>query len=74
MTTVKAFLCHFNFQTRQFLPVVKIYESLNFQFAHLTWTKELIFISEEKPSATSDVSMFRLLIKEGESWKRHYWP
>jgi hypothetical protein len=67
MTTVKAFLFHFNFQTRQFLPVVKIYESLNFQFVHLKWTKESIFIPEEKLSATTGVSMFRLLIKEGES-------
>ena len=68
MTTVRAILCHFNFPTRQsLLPVEKIYESLNFQFVHLKWTKESIFISEEKLSATTGVSMFILLIKEGES-------
>jgi hypothetical protein len=51
MTTVKATVCHFNFRTRQsLLPVVKIYESLNFQYVHLLQnekTKDSIFIFEE---------------------------
>ena len=65
MTTVKAFLFHFNFQTRQFLPVVKIYESLNFQFVHLTWKekiKESIFRFEGKQIAAFLLWMSRLLI------------
>lgn len=66
MITVRAILCHFNFPTRQsLLPVEKIYESLNFQFVHLTWKekiKELIFIFEGKQIAASLVWMSRLLI------------
>jgi hypothetical protein len=66
MITVRAILCHFNFPIRQsLLPVEKIYESLNFQFVHLTWKekiKELIFIFEGKQIGASLVWMSRLLI------------
>ena len=63
---MKATVCHFNFRTRQsLLPVEKIYESLNFQFAHLTWKekiKESIFIFEGKQIIASLLWMSRLLI------------